>query len=369
MLALWDRNRRAVHASCCFPLAVAVLAAGIIVGVPSTSSAQVVMNPAKAQVSYYLQASLEQRNNTTKYYTATDALDTNNPYNNPIQLSRSLGGTNGGGTGASSFSVSASLTGAAGLMRAKIDGAASASWNADSIRSNALISNTSAIVSWEDFYYLVGNPADPKPNRPLLVNTFLNLSGVMDIDVVPDATAPLLSYIAGGSVIMTLTGRDEYGRNLLGASPYGGSLYARAIKGTRTTTPVYDPPPGSIPVTLWAEEGRVGFMKFAMELRVHSASARNDDYYRPGSTSMTFAHDFSHTLAWGGITSVVDAATGEPLSEWSIVSSSGINYANPIPEPSAATLLLLASVLVCRRSIGRRRTSATSPRLARASAR
>lgn len=51
--------------------------------------------------------------------------------------------------------------------------------------------------------------------------------------------------------------------------------------------------------------------------------------------SATFDSDFSHTLGWGGITSVTDAATGAPILDWTMTSASGFDYTQsfPLPEP------------------------------------
>jgi hypothetical protein len=58
-----------------------------------------------------------------------------------------------------------------------------------------------------------------------------------------------------------------------------------------------------------------------------------------------FGGDFTGSLDWGGITSVVNARTGQPLANWTVTSKSGFDYTQvfpPVPEPSAATLLLTA---------------------------
>ena len=55
-----------------------------------------------------------------------------------------------------------------------------------------------------------------------------------------------------------------------------------------------------------------------------------------------FTADFSHSLSWGGITSVVNLGTGEPITNWSVTSESGFDYSQvfpPVPEPSSIALL------------------------------
>ena len=46
--------------------------------------------------------------------------------------------------------------------------------------------------------------------------------------------------------------------------------------------------------------------------------------------------DFSHTLTWGGIPSVL--YNGAPDSSYSLTSGTGIDWANPVPEPATLAL-------------------------------
>lgn len=61
--------------------------------------------------------------------------------------------------------------------------------------------------------------------------------------------------------------------------------------------------------------------------------------------SATFSADFLHTLTWGGIDVVTEVATGTPITNWSVTSESGFNYANAfvesngVPEPTTLALL------------------------------
>jgi hypothetical protein len=43
---------------------------------------------------------------------------------------------------------------------------------------------------------------------------------------------------------------------------------------------------------------------------------------------------FGHTFTWGGITSVVDADTGQPITDWTLTSASGFDWMNAAPGPS-----------------------------------
>lgn len=70
----------------------------------------------------------------------------------------------------------------------------------------------------------------------------------------------------------------------------------------------------------------------------------------PGLSSSMF--DFAHTLAWGGIGSVIH--NDAPITGYSLTSGSGLDWANPIsdpvPEPTTLALMLLGGVaLICWR--------------------
>lgn len=54
--------------------------------------------------------------------------------------------------------------------------------------------------------------------------------------------------------------------------------------------------------------------------------------------------DYSQTLRWGGITSVLDAS-GKPVADFTATSSSGFDYASAAPVPVPATSLLMLSGL------------------------
>jgi hypothetical protein len=51
-----------------------------------------------------------------------------------------------------------------------------------------------------------------------------------------------------------------------------------------------------------------------------------------GTTDAFFSASFGQSLTWGGISSVTDAETGEPVTDWTITSESGFDYRNPAPE-------------------------------------
>jgi hypothetical protein len=58
------------------------------------------------------------------------------------------------------------------------------------------------------------------------------------------------------------------------------------------------------------------------------------------------AASFGHTFTWSGITSVVDADTGQPITDWTLRSASGVDWAHASPEPSTWLLATLGSLAV-----------------------
>jgi hypothetical protein len=67
-----------------------------------------------------------------------------------------------------------------------------------------------------------------------------------------------------------------------------------------------------------------------------------------GGASASANLDFGHTFTWGGIDSVSDADTGEEITDWTLTSDSGFDWAHPAaPEPSSlVTALTAISILL-----------------------
>lgn len=86
-----------------------------------------------------------------------------------------------------------------------------------------------------------------------------------------------------------------------------------------------------------------------LRITTAAAAASQGSFY----TSETTA-DLSHTATWGGFVEVRDA-NGNLVTNYSFSSASGVNYAQAVPEPGSASLLLLAAVsLLARRRAQRR---------------
>jgi hypothetical protein len=74
--------------------------------------------------------------------------------------------------------------------------------------------------------------------------------------------------------------------------------------------------------------------------------------------------DASHTLRWGGITSVTNAATGEIIADYTLSSTSGFDYRfpAPLPEPGSLLLATLAAATSCAAGQKTRRRAPRPPR-------
>jgi hypothetical protein len=104
--------------------------------------------------------------------------------------------------------------------------------------------------------------------------------------------------------------------------------------------------PSEIPITLIFPPG-ASSLPYIFTLRASAGSyvASFDPVHTGKAEASVF---FGHTFSWGGVTSVTDAVTGQPITDWTLTSDSGFDYANPappVPEPSSATLFVIGGVM------------------------
>jgi hypothetical protein len=133
------------------------------------------------------------------------------------------------------------------------------------------------------------------------------------------------------------------------SGPYGNTIWGDSIHEISSFYTV-DPfnyqkdLPQAIPITLYFDNN----VPLPINLNVSgttTATVSDDDETtanRHGG-SATAILEALDTFTWGGITSVTDADTGEPISDWTLTSASGTDWATPAPEPSSCALLALAS--------------------------
>jgi hypothetical protein len=143
---------------------------------------------------------------------------------------------------------------------------------------------------------------------------------------------------------------------LVSAGPYGGNTwgeYAKSINSNLTVDPnnFNHEPPTVIPLTFL-------FLNDVEEPFTFTVTATSKVYLKDfdattlsgGLAAATVF--FGHTFTWGGITSVTDADTGEPISNWTLTSASGTDWAHAVPEPSSLTYAAIALILL---ALGRRK--------------
>jgi hypothetical protein len=101
-------------------------------------------------------------------------------------------------------------------------------------------------------------------------------------------------------------------------------------------------PPLVVPITLLFQNSEYAPVLFQVYARTY-ASVGNDDLVNHRGGSATAILDMGHTFTWGGITSVTDADTGEPITDWTLTSASGADWAHAaVPEPGTAALAVVA---------------------------
>jgi hypothetical protein len=237
-------------------------------------------------------------------------------------------------------SVASTAFASAGLLRLGMEGAVEQKITPTRRGGTALMSGQQVKVRWRDTYLVMGNTAQPQPGRPVLINAFLNVSGSIDAQAQIEHSSHSESS-ASAEIRLILAGRNEFGQAIV-PGPAGGSLIAMRTASTGPNDVQTNiPAPGVIPVTLLAFEGVPSQMIFELTLLANARADNSFNAPRPSVASASFDADFTHTLSWGGITSVTDANTGQPISGWSITAESGADYAQAIPEPTTGVPLLL----------------------------
>lgn len=323
----------------------------LVAAFPATCPAQVTF-PVRATASYFLDGQAVQFGFPIARYSDQKSLLTNNPLAEPVRLVGSVGGTVGSGGAAASMFANATAEASAGLMRAKLDGSTSAAWNGSSSTSEAQVLNqTHVTVGWTDSYMVLGSNPSAPPGRPLRVHAFLNLSGGIEYDLNGTAFNFLSPGFSSVNLNLRLRGEDNLGQPLIavnGLAIANESQYVHAHLNPSFTLN-HTAAPGVMPVTMNVLEGVQSFMSFQMSVTAVAISNNGFNNFGPDSTSASFDLDFGHTLGWGGITSVIDVDTGLPVTNWSITSGSGVNYAVAVPEPTTVTTALVAGSLLLRR--------------------
>ncbi len=180
---------------------------------------------------------------------------------------------------------------------------------------------------------------DGNPNDPVTIRCRLDLHGALTDSF--GSSGPGASGETGMS--MTLITDPTSGQ--FPEPPYctlpGGTCQPTAAAwailndvGGEVTTE--DLPPSSVVYTETFIPYKPTLLEYGINIGIHGELAASHTDH----VELALDADFSHTLSWGGILSVTDAVTGEPVDDWAIASANGFDY-SAVPEPSSGLLLLL----------------------------
>ena len=159
------------------------------------------------------------------------------------------------------------------------------------------------------------------------VSTFWNVSGFTG-----DSLTTIISSGGGGISITADTG------STLSLSGTGVSSFYNSNPVAQSATSVSESgspyigdvdPPGKVPVTITGYWGVPTTIQYYLTL-ASNAYVFNGDWILPQSITGTTNADFSHTLAWGGISTITDG-NGNPVTGWSVSSASGFDWSQPRP--------------------------------------
>ena len=229
--------------------------------------------------------------------------------------------------GLADMSISGFASSKAGTLKASLSGSLNVkSANTGTFRvSTGFLQVAFAEAGWLDVAVVEGLQA----GRKITFNAVLMLDGGLEAAV-----------DRGNPSADTVFSRADVG--LLGTGINAISGIAREQIGPEQHLRL--PVPSSIPVHTTMVVGELQQIGYTLRAG-GSLGAIASGAAIPGTNTVSFGSDFSHTLRWGGVTSITDFETGEVLSGWTIRSDSGFDYSMPAPVPLPATLPLLLTSL------------------------
>jgi hypothetical protein len=191
----------------------------------------------------------------------------------------------------------------------------------------------------------------PTPNmqgQSFQTETFWNLHGDLFADAsTGTATGSQVFYTtAGGGANLTVAGTgislvNDAAENVFNIDPAGNM------------TRVVVPTPSMIFVTIKGFWGAPMDVDYDLTLNA-GASATTTDILLNGSAAAIGSGDFSHTMSWGGISTITDSS-GNPITGWSVTSASGYDWSqpSPVPEPSTLALCFLGALILAAAKLRR----------------
>ena len=238
--------------------------------------------------------------------------------------------------------ASGEASAAIGQLRARVTGAAvaraTAAPDAPFFISTASLT-TRVTASWSDTLSVSNVP----PGF-VTVNGLLHVTGTLAHGL----SAPTSANIGKAGIGVSVTGK-----NLLVTGNHGETEQPPFVVATEL--PEFIPVSFAIHTSFPLEVFFTLTLDGVADLHANLPLGATADYR--GIAEAGFIGDFSHTLDWGGITSVTDAA-GNPLVGWSVRSLSGFDYAKPAPVPLPPSLALSIGGVLMTCWVGRRRRRA-----------
>ena len=225
-----------------------------------------------------------------------------------------------------------------GALHVRLSGAVLANTNASTGRptdlryATARMTTSNVQARWQDTAVL---NVDGALNRSIVMYASINLLGNMDVNVSDPVVPPNTSYVftagAEGNFALQFTSAT-----IIPTPPYAGGVWAQAFDGTNST-PIDNAVPHVIPLRLVLKNGVPFTLDYTLAITGTAGVNLGTTSTSPLTAASYFDADYSNSLYWGGITSVQDAQTGEVIENWSITSSSGVDYRHAVSEPSSPT--------------------------------
>jgi hypothetical protein len=209
--------------------------------------------------------------------------------------------------------------------------------------ASSMIVNTKWTISYFSGDNKAGEAADADASA---IGTYHDQAAIGASDYTQSTAASFLTVTGTG---IAPAPYKAYGAGGLSA-PSAAYAVSWATAGGYDLPPTIDhiqqDPPASIPISFRITAGVPLHVSWTFDVG-SGAQVENNDL-TPGSGVAASYMDFTHTANWGGITSVIDADTGEPVTDWTMDSASGFDYLHPFlePEPSSIVLTAIGAVAI-----------------------
>jgi hypothetical protein len=239
-----------------------------------------------------------------------------------------------------SADISGTVSSGVSRLSISIDGNVTGTTNS-TIRGFASV-ETQATASFIDEF--TPDSATESDGAPILVSAHLLLNGTLDGQASGSGGNVAMGIQVTGTGIVAPPPSQPAG---LPQGNYIGIVKADAVT---PATDVNQQAPGSIPIFLFGVVGAPTQINYLLQINAIANAAGGADVGTSGAAGLLI--DYTHTLTWGGIDSVMDRNTGQPLplGDFSFTSQlSGFDYAKPtppVPEPGSAFLAILAMLIL-----------------------